>query len=107
MAGAHDTGDSGLYSSPHVWIEVRSGEGTLFLVAHANASLVTDAPVAPWRRAGDRHRLSCGTHTLIRARLKIPANVGRTGPHGSLTLFGNFELNSHAAERQRNLFQKL
>ena len=63
MAGAHDTGDSGLYSPPHVRIEIRSGEGALFHVARADASPVTGAPVAPNSRAGDRRRLSRGAHT--------------------------------------------
>src|SRR5262245_60951976 len=65
MAGAHDSGDSGLYSSPHVRVGVRSGEGSLFLVARADASLVTDASVAPRRSACDRHRLSRRAHPNI------------------------------------------
>src|SRR5215831_8770697 len=58
MAGAHDPGDPGLYSSPDLQVEIRFRERHLSSLASAVASPVTDPTPSARGLASLRYRLS-------------------------------------------------
>src|SRR5262245_40957632 len=66
MAGAHDPGDPGLYSSPDLQVEFRFRERYLYSLASAVASLVTDSTSSTRGLANIRHRLSGRAFTNLK-----------------------------------------
>src|SRR5215470_13025791 len=66
MAGAHDPGDPGLYSSPNLQVEIRSRERHLSSLASAVASPVTDPTSSARGLASMRHRLSGRAFTNLK-----------------------------------------
>jgi hypothetical protein len=65
MAGAHDPGDPGLYSSPDLQVEIRFRERYLSSLASAVASLVTDSTYSARGLSSNRHRLTGRAYTNL------------------------------------------
>ncbi len=66
MAGAHDPGDPGLYSSPDLQVEIRFRERYLSSLASAVSSQVTDSTYSARGLSNNRHRLSGRAYTNLK-----------------------------------------
>jgi len=93
MAGAHDPGDPGLYSSPDLQVEIRFPERYLYSLASAVASLVTDSTSSARGLASMRHRLSGGAYTNLKqfsaVERGVPASASMARTHHHADEKGN------------------